>query len=79
MVCTIYVQCDCGVICVVWLVLSCMQSLSEESIFKDLLTGVSSSVIGHCLHVRVRSLSLYPSLSCKEFSVTDTSVRMREV
>lgn len=69
---TLYVQCGmwydtCGVV----VFLSCMQSLSEESIFKDLLTGVSSSAICHCLHVRVRSLFLCPSLSCKEFSVTD--------
>lgn len=69
----------CGVICVVWLVLSCTHSLSDEAIFKDLLTGVSPSALGHCLRVRVRSLFLHASLSCREFSVTDTSGKTREV
>lgn len=68
-----------GVMCVVWLVLSCPHSLSDEAIFEDLLIGVSSSAIGHCLHVRLTSLFLPSGLSCREFSVTDPSARMTGV
>lgn len=68
-----------GGVCVVCLVFSCIYGLSDKAVFKDSLTGISSSAIGHGAHVSFRSLVLHSSLPCKHVSVTDTSVRTREV